>query len=113
MLNKIKLHTFGDSFTQTFKSHQSGGSAWGKRYMDYIGEVPENYTEIISNHFDFDLKNHAIGGCSNYTIFDTFLENRKNIFRSTFHFSSLLTSSQNWALHLCIDTHSPCRSPEG
>ena len=79
MLNKIKLHVFGDSFTQTFKSHQSGGSAWGKKYMDYIGEVPDSYTEIISNHFDFDLKNYAIGGCSNYTIFDTFLEKRKEI----------------------------------
>ena len=77
MLNKIKLHVFGDSFTQTFKSHQSGGSAWGKKYMDYIGEVPDNYTEIIANHFDFDLKNYAVGGCSNYTIFDKFFENRK------------------------------------
>jgi hypothetical protein len=79
MLNKVKLHVFGDSFTQTFKSHRSGGSAWGNKYMDYIGEVPENYTELIANHFDYDLHNHAVGGCSNYTIFDKFFENRKNI----------------------------------
>jgi len=79
MLNKVKLHVFGDSFTQTFKSHRTGGSAWGNKYMDYIGEVPENYTELIANHFDYDLHNHAVGGCSNYTIFDKFFENRKNI----------------------------------
>ena len=79
MLNKVKLHVFGDSFTQTFKSHRNGGSAWGNKYMDYIGEVPENYTELIANHFDYDLHNHAVGGCSNYTIFDKFFENRKNI----------------------------------
>jgi hypothetical protein len=79
MLNKVKLHVFGDSFTQTFKSHITGGSAWGNKYMDYIGEVPENYTELIANHFDYDLYNHAVGGCSNYTIFDKFFENRKNI----------------------------------
>jgi hypothetical protein len=79
MLNKVKLHVFGDSFTQTFKSHKTGGSAWGNKYMDYIGEVPENYTELIANHFDYDLHNYAVGGCSNYTIFDKFFEHRKNI----------------------------------
>lgn len=79
MDNKIKLHVFGDSFTQSFSSHMRSGSAWGKKYMEYIDEIPENFCEIISNHFDYDLKNYAVGGCSNYTIFDKFIEYKKDI----------------------------------
>lgn len=76
-LNKIKIHTFGDSFTVTFKQHLSGGSLWAGRYIDYIKETPEIYSEIICKHFDFELKNYAIGGSSNYTIFETVIENKK------------------------------------
>lgn len=79
MSNKIKLFTFGDSFTVTFKEHLRGGSLWAGRYVDYIKETPEIYSEIICNHLDLELKNHAIGGSSNYTIFETILENKKYI----------------------------------
>lgn len=78
-MNKIKLHIFGDSFSQTFTEHLRGGSQWVGRYIDFIKETPKTYSEIVSEYFDYDLKNYSIPGCSNYTIFETFLDRRNLI----------------------------------
>lgn len=74
-MNKNKLHVFGDSFSQTFKSHKESNSSWFLNYYNHTNEVPENFSEILSNHLNYELVNHSIGGSSNYTIFDTFLKN--------------------------------------
>ena len=77
---KPKLWVFGDSFTQTFKSHFTSGNDWSTKYKNYKikqnilgGAIPKNYSEIIAESLNIDLENHGIGGCSNQTIFDTFL----------------------------------------
>ncbi|MFM7018631.1 hypothetical protein [Flavobacterium sp.] len=76
---KPRLFAFGDSHTKTFKSHQQAGTVWAKTYFDYIGEVPKTYSEIISRTYDIELFNYGIGGCSNYTIFEQFMNNYKSI----------------------------------
>ena len=77
---KPKLWVFGDSFTQTFKSHFETNNDWATKYKEYKikqnilgGSIPKNYSEIIANSLNIDLENHGNGGCSNQTIFDTFL----------------------------------------
>ena len=79
MIIKPKLHLFGDSFSVTFKQHKESNSSWFSEYYKVINEIPQNYGEILSNHYDYDLMNYSIGGCSNYTIFETFLENYERI----------------------------------
>lgn len=77
---KPKLWVFGDSFTQTFKSHFETNNDWATKYKEYkrkgnlLGDsIPKNYSEIIADSLNIDLENHGNGGCSNQTIFDTFL----------------------------------------
>jgi hypothetical protein len=76
---KPRLYTFGDSHTQTLKSHIEAKSNWALEYVNYIGEVPETYSEILSNEMGIELNNFGKGGASNQTIFDIFIENYKNI----------------------------------
>lgn len=77
---KPKLWVFGDSYTQTFESHFKTNNDWSRKYKEYKikqnllgGSFPKNYSEIIAKTLGADLENHGIGGCSNQTIFDTFL----------------------------------------
>lgn len=79
MTSKKRLFIFGDSFSQTFKSHNDVNSSWFSKYYNYINEIPLNFSEIISNSLDLELINFAMGGSSNYTIFDTFLKNYETI----------------------------------
>ena len=79
MIIKPKIHVFGDSFSVTFKQHKESNSSWFLDYYKVINEIPESYCELIANHYDYQLCNYSMGGCSNYTIFDTFLENYENI----------------------------------
>ena len=74
-----KLYTFGDSHTQTFKSHLEANINWAKEYTDYIGEIPKTYNEILSDEMSVELINFGRGGSSNQTIFETFIDNHKNI----------------------------------
>jgi hypothetical protein len=76
---KPRLYTFGDSHTQTFKSHKEANTSWAKEYINHIGEVPETYNEILANKINIELNNFGKGGASNQTIFDIFIENYKNI----------------------------------
>jgi hypothetical protein len=76
---KPRLFAFGDSHTKTFKSHFDAGTVWAKEYFDYLGTIPETYSEIISKTYDIELLNYGIGGCSNYTIFDEFMKYYKSI----------------------------------
>jgi hypothetical protein len=75
IVEKIKpvLFMFGDSHTQTFKSHYECGQGWAVEYVKNIGRVPNHYAELLPNYFDFEVINSGRGGASNYTIFDTFI----------------------------------------
>jgi len=71
---KPKLYVFGDSHTQSFESHNIAGSQWSVEYSKLLGYTPKNFADILSHELDIDLMNYGKGGCSNYTIMDTFLE---------------------------------------
>jgi hypothetical protein len=76
---KPKLFVFGDSFTQSFKDHFESNNDWSVKYKNYKNYIPKNYADLISEDLEIECINRGKGGCSNYTIFDTFLENYKNI----------------------------------
>jgi len=76
---KPKLYVFGDSHTQSFESHNEAGSPWSVDYTKVLGYTPKNYADFLSNELEVKVINNGRGGCSNYTIFDTFLENYKEI----------------------------------
>ena len=71
---KPKLYVFGDSHTQSFKSHNNAGSQWSVDYTKLLGYEPKNFADVLSSELDIELVNYGKGGCSNYTIFDTFLD---------------------------------------
>ena len=73
------LYTFGDSHTQTFKSHYDSGQSWSVKYVKHLGYVPTHYVELLSDYFDLKVSNMGRGGASNYTIFDTFLTSMSQI----------------------------------
>jgi hypothetical protein len=67
--------TFGDSFTEGFKSEDS----WAKTYVEWKGYVPLTYGEIISNKLNYEIINLGKSGFDNYSIFETFCKNIKKI----------------------------------
>ena len=81
LVEKLKpvLYMFGDSHTQTFKSHYESNQSWSVKYVKHLGFVPEHYAELIPKYFDIDVVNGGRGGASNYTIFDTFLNSMSQI----------------------------------
>lgn len=76
---KPKLFTFGDSFTQSFKDHFETENPWAVNYKNYKKYVPKNYVDLLSENLGIDFINMGRGGCSNYTIFDCFIDNFKQI----------------------------------
>lgn len=62
--------TFGDSFTDGFRSVDS----WAKEYVKWKGYQPKTYGEIIAENLGFELMNLGKGGSDNYSIFETFCE---------------------------------------
>jgi hypothetical protein len=71
---KPKLFAFGDSFTQTFTDHFKTNNDWSTKYKNYKKYTPKNYVDLLSEHLDLECINQGKGGCSNYKIFDTFME---------------------------------------
>lgn len=76
---KPTLYVFGDSHTQTFENHAKSDLTWAKQYINYLGEIPKNYPDIIAENYNIDVVNYGMGGCSNYTIFESFINNHKYI----------------------------------
>lgn len=70
---KPVFYMFGDSHTQTFKSHYESNQSWSVQYVKHMGYIPEHYAELVPKYFDTKVVNGGRGGASNYTIFDTFL----------------------------------------
>jgi len=79
-LLKPKVIAFGDSHTQSFLEMCNSKMSWAVDYVNYIKEIPKNYIQNISEHFDnLEIDNYGRGGISNQTIFDTFISNKHNI----------------------------------
>ena len=59
LVEKLKpvLYMFGDSHTQTFKSHYESRQTWSVQYVKHLGFVPEHYAELIPKYFDIDVIN--------------------------------------------------------
>jgi hypothetical protein len=76
---KPKLYVFGDSHTQNFESHQEARSEWAVQYINHLGYCPKNYADLISEYYGIEVINNGKGGCSNYTIFDTFIDTYEKI----------------------------------
>jgi hypothetical protein len=76
---KPKLFVFGDSFTQSFTDHFSTNNDWSTKYKNFKTYTPKNFADLLSENLDIKCINNGKGGCSNYNIFDTFLENFKSI----------------------------------
>jgi hypothetical protein len=86
-----KLYTFGCSFTEDFENVISSYNnnsvqknlenrpAQIKYIEDFLnGEVPESWSKILGKLLNFEVKNCAQGGSSNYDIFERVCENSKN-----------------------------------
>lgn len=67
---KKTLWTFGSSNTIPFNKLAYGG----EEYIKWKGYIPKIWPEIIAEKLDLELKNLAIGGCDNYTIFELICE---------------------------------------
>jgi hypothetical protein len=77
---KPTLWVFGDSFSETFKSHFKTNNDWAIKFKNYNkGKIPQIYSEILSKKFDFNLESIGVGGGSNYTIMDKFIDRHKDI----------------------------------
>jgi hypothetical protein len=76
---KPVFYMFGDSHTQTFKSHYESRQGWCVQYVKHLGFTPEHYAELLPKYFDVEVVNGGRGGASNYTIFDTFLNSMNQI----------------------------------
>lgn len=81
LVEKLKpvFYMFGDSHTQTFKSHYEARQGWLVEYVKHLGFIPEHYAELLPKYFDVEVVNSGKGGASNYTIFDTFLNSMNQI----------------------------------
>jgi hypothetical protein len=76
---KPVLYMFGDSHTQTFKSHYESNQSWCVEYIKHLGFTPDHYAELLPKYFNIDVVNRGRGGASNYTIFDSFLDSMSQI----------------------------------
>lgn len=67
------LFGFGDSFTEGHKLDITYPRY--KEWKQYLGgELPDTWTEILSDKLNFSLKNYAVAGMGNYEIFQTICE---------------------------------------
>lgn len=76
---KPKIYVLGDSFTHSFEGHRLGQSEWFKKYLEYKGEVPKHFTDVLSEYYDCEVVNWGFNGVSNSTIFRKFIESYKSI----------------------------------
>ena len=68
------LHTFGCSYTAAYET--SGNRAEFVKYKEYRGgNYPKIWPELLSEKLNLKLNNTAIGGSSNYEIFQSFCDN--------------------------------------
>lgn len=70
-----KLWIFGDSFSARWNSKWT----WTQDYILYKGYKPKQFFNIISEKYNLSIENKSIGGCDNYTIFQTICDNIDSI----------------------------------
>jgi len=68
-----KLWVFGDSFSATSKRRDV--EHWRMEYAKWKGYNPDVWPEFLNKNLNLKLKNLAISGTDNYTIFDTIIDN--------------------------------------
>ncbi len=67
------LWIFGDSFSSTCFPHERSDNM--KNYLNTIDSVDiKSWSELLSEKLNYDLKNFAKGGNSNYQIFQDFCD---------------------------------------
>lgn len=68
MSNQSNLWVFGDSFSVPFKRIEKECP-----YVHYKGYCPKIYSELLSKKLGYNLTDMSMGGCSNYSMFHTFI----------------------------------------
>jgi hypothetical protein len=66
---------FGDSNTEIYNPQYK----WVKDYIDWKGYTPKHWTEVLSERIELPSYNLGKGGCDNYTIFDSLINNLDRI----------------------------------
>lgn len=69
MSKQNNLWVFGDSFSVPFYKIEKECP-----YVHYKGYCPKIYSELLSEKLNFNLKDMSMGGCSNYSMFHTFIK---------------------------------------
>jgi len=67
--------TFGDSYTASYNPKY----IWSNKYINWKGYQPKVHADFIGEFLNMDVKNVAVGGIDNYTIFESFCKNVKQI----------------------------------
>lgn len=67
--------TFGDSFTAPYNPN----FIWSNDYINWKGGQPKVYADFMGEMLGMDVKNMGIGGSDNYTIFESFCKNVREI----------------------------------
>lgn len=67
--------TFGDSYTASYNPK----FIWSNKYIDWKGGQPKVYADFMGEMLGMDVKNMGEGGTDNYTIFESFCKNVRNI----------------------------------
>ena len=64
---------FGDSYSAPFDNFEMG--PWSKEYIKWKGYVPKTYGDNIADKLNTEVRNFALGGSDNDTIFESIIKN--------------------------------------
>jgi len=64
---------FGDSFSAPFDNSEMG--PWSKEYIKWKGYVPKTFGDNIADKLNTEVRNFALGGSDNDTIFELIIKN--------------------------------------
>jgi len=64
---------FGDSYSAPFDS--IGVGLWAEEYIKWKGYVPKTFGDNLANKLNTEVRNFALGGSDNYTIFESIIKN--------------------------------------
>jgi hypothetical protein len=64
---------FGDSYSAPFDNFEMG--PWSKEYINWKGYVPKTFGDNIADKLNTEVRNLALGGSDNDTIFELIIKN--------------------------------------
>jgi hypothetical protein len=64
---------FGDSYSSPFDNFEMG--PWSKEYINWKGYVPKTFGDNIADKLNTEVRNLALGGSDNDTIFELIIKN--------------------------------------